>query len=196
MFDWFFKNVLPKDILHGPRTYCTVLGHIARSKDILHGPRTYCTGKSANTPLISTLLLVKFSLHQTKKDVWSLIHDNYECLFACFHVFFLIGTTAKSRFLVLPPFYFHHVHNFSSVYQPRFQGVLLFWYREGPPHGKVRWPGNEVDLCSFSSVNFSLLVITSQTLKIAFDFFKKRSADSNSSSKSILLLKVSSPYSE
>ena len=32
---------------------------------------------------------------------------------------------------------------------------------------------------------YTFLVIMSQTLKIAFDFFKKRSADSNSSSKSI-----------
>ena len=36
---------------------------------------------------------------------------------------------------------------------------------------------------------YTFLVITSHTLKIAFDFFKKRSADSNSSSKIILLLK-------
>ena len=43
---------------------------------------------------------------------------------------------------------------------------------------------------------YTFLVITSQTLKIAFDFFKKLSAYSNCSSKSILLLKFSSPYSK
>ena len=43
---------------------------------------------------------------------------------------------------------------------------------------------------------YTFLVITSQTLKIAFAFFKKRSTDSNSSSKSILLLKFSSPYNK
>ena len=49
---------------------------------------------------------------------------------------------------------------------------------------------------SESFLEYTFLVITSQTLKIAFDFFKKPSADSNSSSKSILLLKLSSPYSK
>ena len=43
---------------------------------------------------------------------------------------------------------------------------------------------------------YTFLVITSQTLKIAFDFFKKWSADSTSSLKSILLLKCSSLYSK